>query len=85
MDPNNVRDPNSKSAGTLFVFTSYPAHLSPAKKDAKRLEKEAKLAAKTAKTPTTTKPKAAKEKPKDKEIEQPFVNTTPKGLKKGSF
>ena len=57
----------------------------PAKKEAKRLEKEAKLAAKTAKAPTATKPKAEKEKPKEKEIEQPFVNTTPKGHKKGSF
>ncbi|PPQ90494.1 hypothetical protein CVT25_014777 [Psilocybe cyanescens] len=67
IDPNNVRDPNSKSA---------------AKKEAKRLEKEAKNAAKAAKAPAApSKPKAEKEK-KEKEVEQPFVNTTPKGEKK---
>jgi len=60
----------------------------PAKKEAKRLEKEAKLAAKAAKvgpTPAAAsdkKPKAEKEK-KEKDVEQPFVNTTPKGEKKG--
>ncbi|CAA7269360.1 unnamed protein product [Cyclocybe aegerita] len=70
IDPNNVRDPNSKSA---------------AKKEAKRLEKEAKLAAKAAKNPATPasdkKPKAEK-KEKEKDVEEPFVNTTPKGDKK---
>ncbi|KDR72774.1 hypothetical protein GALMADRAFT_252030 [Galerina marginata CBS 339.88] len=70
IDPNNVRDPNSKSA---------------AKKEAKRLEKEAKLAAKVAKAPAAPsadkKPKADKEKKKD-DVEEPFVNTTPKGHKK---
>ncbi|KAF4622017.1 hypothetical protein D9613_009170 [Agrocybe pediades] len=70
VDPNNVRDPNSKSA---------------AKKEAKRLEKEAKLAAKAAKAgpaaASDKKPKAEKEK-KEKDVEQPFVNTTPKGEKK---
>ncbi|KAF8966826.1 tRNA synthetases class I-domain-containing protein [Flammula alnicola] len=71
VDPNNVRDPNSKSA---------------AKKEAKRLEREAKLAAKAAKAPPPgaasadgKKPKAEK---KEKEIEPEFVNTTPKGAKK---
>ena len=61
-----------------------------AKKEAKRLEKEAKLAAKAAKATVANaigvgdkkvKDKAQKEK-KD-EVEVPFVNTTPKGHKKG--
>ncbi|KAL0066865.1 valine--tRNA ligase [Marasmius tenuissimus] len=67
----NVQDPNSKSA---------------AKKKAKQLEKEAKLAAKAVKNAATgvvgsgeKKAKAEKEK---KEEEAPFVNTTPKGEKK---
>ncbi|KAH8827166.1 tRNA synthetases class I-domain-containing protein [Flagelloscypha sp. PMI_526] len=65
----DARDPNSKSA---------------AKKEAKRLEKEAKLAAKQAKQSTAApaaekKVKATKEK---KEEEPVFVNTTPPGEKK---
>ncbi|ESK83669.1 valine-trna ligase [Moniliophthora roreri MCA 2997] len=67
----NVQDPNSKSA---------------AKKKAKQLEKEAKLAAKAVKNAAAAaigsgekKAKAEKEK---KEEEAPFVNTTPKGEKK---
>ncbi|KAF8152335.1 tRNA synthetases class I-domain-containing protein [Crassisporium funariophilum] len=68
VDPNNVRDPNSKSA---------------AKKEAKRLEREAKMAAKAAKpTAAPLKPKADNKKDKEKEVEAPFVNTTPKGHKK---
>jgi len=68
IDPNNVRDPNSKSAQ---------------KKEAKRLEREAKLAAKTAKAPAApSSDKKPKEK-KEKDVEEPFVNTTPKGEKKG--
>lgn len=57
------------------------------KKEAKRLEKEAKLAAKALKTAVIPggekkeKVKPAKEK---KEEEAPFVNTTPKGEKKGA-
>ncbi|PPR04623.1 hypothetical protein CVT26_015002 [Gymnopilus dilepis] len=70
IDPNNVRDPNSKSA---------------AKKEAKRLEKEAKLAAKAAKNAATSAADAKKpksEKKKKDEAEEAFVNTTPKGEKK---
>ncbi|KZT01902.1 uncharacterized protein LAESUDRAFT_763338 [Laetiporus sulphureus 93-53] len=57
---------------------------SAAKKEAKRLEKEAKLAAKVAKVAAASpagekKAKAEKEK---KPEEAPFVNTTPKGAKK---
>lgn len=66
-------------------------HTSPftAKKEAKRLEKEAKYAAKAAKVtaaPANEK-KAKVEKVKEKEKveeEAPFVNTTPKGEKKGT-
>ncbi|KAF6762787.1 valine-tRNA ligase [Ephemerocybe angulata] len=69
---NNTPDPNSKSA---------------AKKEAKRLEKEAKLAAKALKNvgaaatgaPSARKVKAEKEK---KEEEPEFVNDTPPGQKK---
>ncbi|KAF5319390.1 hypothetical protein D9619_008866 [Psilocybe cf. subviscida] len=65
IDLNNVRDPNSKSA---------------AKKEAKRLEKEAKLAAKTAKVVDA--PKKDKKEKAEKADEPVFVNTTPKGQKK---
>lgn len=59
--------------------------LHSAKKDAKRLAKEAKFAAKSAAKATTAvagEAKAKVAKPK-KEEEAPFVNTTPKGEKKG--
>ncbi|KAF9050760.1 valine-tRNA ligase [Hymenopellis radicata] len=60
-----------------------PNNKSAAKKEAKRLEKEAKLAAKALKN--AVKPESEKkvkvEKEK-KEEEAPFVNTTPKGEKK---
>ena len=55
----------------------------PAKKEAKRLEKEAKVAAKAAKAVTTP---AGERKVKEKAAKEevvPFVNTTPKGQKKG--
>lgn len=57
---------------------------SAAKKEAKRLEKEVKLAAKIPKS-TTAKPatKEKEKKEKDKDVDTPFVNTTPKGEKKG--
>ena len=57
-----------------------------AKKEAKRLEKGAKLAAKAAKVAAVAPPgeKKAKEKATKSE-EVPFVNTTPKGEKKGAF
>lgn len=56
------------------------------KKEAKRLEKEAKLAAKAAKAivkgPVVD--KKQKEKKEKKDVEKPFVNTTPPGQKKGA-
>jgi len=56
-----------------------------AKKEAKRLEKAAKFAAKATKEPTApSKKKPAAEK-ESKEENLPFVNTTPKGDKKGRF
>ena len=58
-----------------------------AKKDAKRLAKEAKFAAKTAAAKVSAaagEAKAKVAKPK-KEEEAPFVNTTPKGEKKGAY
>lgn len=64
----------------------YLAHRYPAKKEAKRLEKEAKLAAKAAKAVATT--PAGEKKAKEKAVKEevaPFVNTTPKGQKKGEF
>jgi valyl-tRNA synthetase len=53
-----------------------------AKKEAKRLEKETRLAAKAVKNTILPgkKPKAGKD---EKEAEPAFVNTTPKGHKKG--
>lgn len=58
-----------------------------AKKEEKRLAKEAKFAAKAAKVAGTTPAaeKKAKAEKKKEEEEQPFVNTTPKGQKKGEF
>jgi valyl-tRNA synthetase len=57
-----------------------------AKKEAKRLEKEAKLAAKTSKVTTSTPTgKKVKEQKEKKEAEPEFVNTTPPGQKKGLF
>ncbi|KAJ7147637.1 tRNA synthetases class I-domain-containing protein [Mycena crocata] len=65
--PGDAPIPNSKSA---------------AKKEEKRLEKAAKLAAKNAKTVASAgADKKVKEKEK-KDVEPPFVNTTPKGEKK---
>lgn len=81
----------TKSAGTPQSFVirshpdSYPKHATSAKKEAKRLEKEAKLAAKSAKvlaSPASGEKKAKAENEK-KEEETPYVNTTPKGQKKG--
>jgi peptidoglycan hydrolase CwlO-like protein len=61
------------------------ANARSAKKEAKRLEKEAKLAAKSQKAAVgaVTDKKAKAEKVK-KEEEPAFVNTTPKGEKKGA-
>jgi valyl-tRNA synthetase len=56
-----------------------------AKKEAKRLEKEAKLAAKSAKTQSTPAGEKRTKVEKEKKAEDaPFVNTTPKGEKKGT-
>jgi valyl-tRNA synthetase len=55
-----------------------------AKKEAKRLEKEAKLAAKAAKNvgvPASEKKVKGEKDRRDEDV--PFVNTTPKGEKKG--
>jgi hypothetical protein len=65
-------------------------HHYPAKKEAKRLEKEAKLAAKAAKAvvSATTSTPAGEKRAKEKAAKDgvvPFVNSTPKGQKKGEF
>lgn len=73
-----------------FIEESVRFHHYLAKKEAKRLEKEAKLAAKAAKavaTATTSTPsgeKKAKEKA-GKDGVVPFINMTPRGQKKGEF
>jgi hypothetical protein len=82
-------NPNTKSAGTspgLRITANHDLLRRTAKKEAKRLEKEAKLAAKAAKAAPATPAgeKKAKEKASKSE-EVPFVNTTPKGEKKGAF
>jgi valyl-tRNA synthetase len=63
-----------------------PAHNYAAKKEAKRLEKEARLSAKAVKALATTPTgeKNAKKKVAREEL-VPFVNMTPKGQKKGEF
>ncbi|KAF9523002.1 tRNA synthetases class I-domain-containing protein [Crepidotus variabilis] len=71
-DPNVIDQPITKSAQ---------------KKEAKRLEKEAKLAAKVAKAPAAGSASASgkvtkEKKEKVKDVEEAFVNTTPKGEKK---
>jgi valyl-tRNA synthetase len=65
---------------------THPVDHHPAKKEAKRLEKEAKLAAKATKAVASTPAggKKAKEKAAKDEA-APFVNMTPKGQKKGEF
>lgn len=75
-------------ARKVFATTRHLIHCHhyPAKKEAKRLEKEAKLAAKAAKAAPTAPAgeKKAREKAAKEEV-VPFVNTTPKGQKKGEF
>lgn len=82
------RDPNSKSAGKKTISSCSPqaANHTAAKREAKRLEKEAKLAAKAVKGPAAPAgEKKAKIEKEKKEEEAPFVNTTPKGEKKGEY
>ncbi|KAK0461790.1 tRNA synthetases class I-domain-containing protein [Desarmillaria tabescens] len=62
---------------------SEPNSKSAAKKEAKRLEKEAKLAAKALKTNNNNSGEKKIKVEKKKEEEEVFVNTTPKGEKKG--
>ncbi|KAH9840743.1 tRNA synthetases class I-domain-containing protein [Rhodofomes roseus] len=78
-----MSDPASADAATAPDLASITKNVE--RKKAKRLEKEAKLAAKVAMARATSssgekKAKPAKEKNKDEEA--PFVNTTPKGDKK---
>ena len=83
--------PSTKSAGNSKYSTLGYSILSVdriAKREAKRLDKEAKLAAKVAKqSPTTPKVKNGPigKKDKLKEEEQEFVNTTLPGEKKGTL
>jgi hypothetical protein len=73
----------TKSAGEFYAYYICDLRLLLiAKKEAKRLEKETRLAAKTAKAAVTSEKKPKLEK--EKKIEDaPFVNLTPKGEKKG--
>ncbi len=69
-DPNVLDQPLTKSAQ---------------KKEAKRLEKEAKLAAKAPKASPSDNPKKQKEKKeKEQDVDLSYVDTTPKGEKKGT-
>ena len=76
-------------AGCRAMSAPAPPTKSAAKKEAKRLEKEAKLAAKVANQPPSTPSSNSEKKPKvekDKKVgDVPYVNTTPKGGKKGLF
>ena len=76
--------------GYRFISSSFATMSAPtksaAKKEAKRLEKEAKLAAKAAKQPSTPPTNGEKKQRVDKDkkdTDDVFVNTTPKGEKKG--
>jgi len=70
-DPNVLDQPLTKSAQ---------------KKEAKRLEKEAKLAAKPPKASPSDNPKKQKEKKeKGQDVDLSYVETTPKGEKKGTL
>ena len=84
-------NPNSKSAGRSLTILpgAQPTVRSAAKKEAKRLEKKAKLAAKAVKAAVTPssgggEKKAKGKKEKAEEEDAPFVNSTPKGHKKGA-
>ncbi|TFY51713.1 hypothetical protein EVG20_g10870, partial [Dentipellis fragilis] len=79
--------PSPAGSATPNIDGANPITKSAAKKEAKRLEKEAKLAAKQTKSGanTPTGEKKAKAEKKKEEEEPPFVNTTPKGEKKGAF
>ena len=68
-----------------YPLVALVIHAYLAKKEAKRLEKEAKLATKAAKASPAAdkKPKVEKGK-KDDAADSPFVNLTPMGEKKGS-
>ncbi|KAG6845865.1 hypothetical protein H0H87_002556 [Tephrocybe sp. NHM501043] len=75
--------PASQDAVANADGTVTPTTKSAAKKEAKRLEKEAKLAAKIAKAaPNTEKKVKAEKAKKDDGADVPFVNSTPKGDKK---
>ena len=73
--------------GCRAMSAPAPTTKSAAKKEAKRLEKEAKLAAKVANQPPSTPSSNGGKKlkvDKDKKDEDaPYVNTTQKGRKKG--
>lgn len=89
MVPTQTRKVQVLGAGCFLFQSDSDALDRIAKKEAKRLEKEAKLAAKAAKKVATT-PKAkdgatAGKKDKAKDEEEEFVNTTPKGQKKGTW
>ncbi|KAK0243108.1 tRNA synthetases class I-domain-containing protein [Armillaria nabsnona] len=72
----------SRSFLSTMSSQSEPNSKSAAKKEAKRLEKEAKLAAKALKTNNTNSGEKKVKVEKKKEEEEVFVNTTPKGEKK---
>jgi valyl-tRNA synthetase len=74
-----LRVPVSKSYQRPFFVSSFFT----AKKEAKRLEKEAKLATKAAKTPVAVAGEKKAKIEKEKKDHVPFVNLTPKGEKKG--
>jgi valyl-tRNA synthetase len=59
--------------------------LNTAKREAKRLEKEVKMAAKAAKTISVPVGEKKVKGEKEKEANAPFINNTPKGEKKGKF
>ena len=85
-----IREPSGSSGGSHHsMFRSFHRSLfttmdslskSAAKKEAKRLEKELKFATKE---PKVSAPKPVPKSAKDVAVDTQFINTTPKGDKKG--
>lgn len=75
----------SKKGGELQQLEIAPSLIATAKKEAKRLERLAKAAAKTPVAPTPPSSKKEKKEKEKKEVAPAveWVNTTPKGEKKG--
>lgn len=85
---SDIPNPNSKSQGVsqTLAHIEYDSFRFSAKKAAKLAEKQAKQAVKVVKEVSLNEKKEKVKTVKEpKEEEMPFVNTTPKGHKKGAY